>query len=912
MPKPLEQHDGPSEGPNRSDSSPPELQSFVDQVLTTCGLGRVLHVNCGLGRLVRMLLVQGVDAWGVDSSPGAVGEANKLAPGRYQAGSVLKLPYEPESFDTIISTACLEDLAEADIPPALSELHRVTKRFLYIRLTGNGDGGRRITPNGRDRAWWESRFFEAEFRRHPLLLTAVGFESLENGVGQITLLFEKIPPAAVERFPLKLLRADRDLHMDMLRETGRRSDAHIARYDLAKGYIRPNDVVLDLACGLGYGSAILWDGSEAARVVGLDVDGFAVKYAQANFGPLRPTLEFGKGDVCDLSAFGDASVDMIVAFETIEHLETPERFLKEARRILKPGGRFICSVPNRWVDDAGQDPNPHHRQVFDLTRLKALVGAHLLVEQVFAQTAGGGMMLTDRPRRLVEVPAGAQSSDQEAEWWLLVGMKDPVGATKENYVETAFGTGLKEEPNITAFARDYHNPWLVRSMVTIGQRCRSSSVLRDLTRRVLATAPRGSADVGAALCVSAYLELESGPRSPREREQLIGQLRNYIDTAEHTPHAARWKISNQYVLAKLLLVAGKTEPAREEFWKCAQMDCLVFSPLLATKTVDAAFWAGWLDAVNGRWPAARAAWKHGVNDARRVLGGSWTEVEGNPERPVLFGLREATAVLDAATRCANGLSTLDQLPLRPGHSAAQILYSLTSELRRREAVIAAEKLWATSLREGNAWLERQNVELRSWIQELDRARTWLEEQRSSWIHTAEEREKLSQEQRNWSQTLERAKNWLDQQVASWRSIAEKRDKIIEEQRAWMTSLEHGKSWLEQDRDRWRKLAEERSVALQENRQDLDELQGNLNQRERQLADLRAAVKEQEATTAEQRRSIEQLEHVVADLQRQRVVLQEKIERRDARVRDVEKRFLYRALAWLKLLPPFPEDGEKPE
>ena len=46
----------------------------------------------------------------------------------------------------------------------------------------------------------------------------------------------------------------------------------------------------------------------------------------------------------------------MVSFETIEHLKEPELFLQEVRRVVKPGGTFIGSVPNMWVDENGNHP----------------------------------------------------------------------------------------------------------------------------------------------------------------------------------------------------------------------------------------------------------------------------------------------------------------------------------------------------------------------------------------------------------------------------------------------------------------------------------------------------------------------------------------------------------------------------
>ena len=229
-----------------------DTQPIIEQVLATCGLGKMLDVGCGTGLLVRRLLEHGVDAYGVDTCAATIAEADRWVGGHYQVASALRLPYEPESFDTIISIDYLECLDEADIPPALSELYRVTKRFLYIQLSTH------------DRSWWETRFFAAGFRRHPLLLIAVGLQSLGTKTRPSTLLFEKIPQAALQKYPHAALPVEQNLPMDALRESEPRSDAALVCYSLAKDYIRPNDVVLDLACGLGYGPSILWDGSEAA------------------------------------------------------------------------------------------------------------------------------------------------------------------------------------------------------------------------------------------------------------------------------------------------------------------------------------------------------------------------------------------------------------------------------------------------------------------------------------------------------------------------------------------------------------------------------------------------------------------------------------------------------------------------
>jgi SAM-dependent methyltransferase len=400
--------------------------AILRQIETFCGRGSFLDVGCGMGLLVRTLAVRGVDAHGLDAAARPVAEGNRQLPGHFHQGSILSLPFADESFDTVCSTDCLEHVAEADVPAALKELHRVSRRNAFIRLATKIDRDGRWHLCIHDRAWWEARFFNAGFRKHPLCQLAVSYEALENESWQITIILEKIPAAVLAAYPLASLQAGRDRHMDMLREPGRRSDAHLARYVLAREYLPVEGLVLDAACGLGYGSAILAHSAPAVRVVGIDNGDFAIPYAEKNFCPNLSNLTFRQGDVGDLSAYADASADLVVSFETIDHLREPAQFLKEVRRVLKPGGKFICSVPNLWLDETGKDPNPRHVHVFDFPKLAGLCADYFDLCDVYRQTAGGGMKLPQAPRQIRKMNLPVTSGRDEAEWWLLAAEKETV------------------------------------------------------------------------------------------------------------------------------------------------------------------------------------------------------------------------------------------------------------------------------------------------------------------------------------------------------------------------------------------------------------------------------------------------------------------------------------------------------
>lgn len=137
---------------------------------------------------------------------------------------------------------------------------------------------------------------------------------------------------------------------------------HMARYAFAARLARGKRA-LDAGCGAGYGSAELARG--ALSVVGIDCAAEAVEFAHAHY--RAPNLTF-KQAACGALPYADASFDLIVAFEVIEHLADWPRFLEEARRTLAPNGQFIVSTPNKlyYGESRGaQGENPFHLHEFE-------------------------------------------------------------------------------------------------------------------------------------------------------------------------------------------------------------------------------------------------------------------------------------------------------------------------------------------------------------------------------------------------------------------------------------------------------------------------------------------------------------------------------------------------------------------
>jgi ubiquinone/menaquinone biosynthesis C-methylase UbiE len=122
-------------------------------------------------------------------------------------------------------------------------------------------------------------------------------------------------------------------------------DEHIYRYIFAAG-LTEDKVVLDVACGTGYGTGYMME-KGAGEVVGVDISVAAVDYARERFGK-NNRASFVCADAIGLP-FGDNTFDVVVSFETIEHMRQYRKFLAECCRVLKEDGLLVCSTPNRRI-----------------------------------------------------------------------------------------------------------------------------------------------------------------------------------------------------------------------------------------------------------------------------------------------------------------------------------------------------------------------------------------------------------------------------------------------------------------------------------------------------------------------------------------------------------------------------------
>lgn len=631
--------------------------TLADKLLVLVGPARVLHYGCRSATLLGALLQRGCDAWGWIIDP--------LLPAPQRNGRITRVgdPATPSSFDIVV-VDCSVGARTADLQKLLVTLRSQTERSLVLDFAVDELAAPMTNEwNGANQLQIEEAALAAGYRRHPAAFSVARYERLNDPAPEALLCFEKVPDAVLQRWPLEHLLATRDLHMDMLREASPRSDAHLVRYALAAEWIRPGDTVLDCACGLGYGTALLAAASRGRRFIGVDIDTDAVAYARDNFA--NYPAEYHTASAIQLDFLPDRSVDMVVSFETIEHLPDYERFFDEVVRVLKPDGRMIGSVPHLWIDETGHDPNPHHYHAFDYVRIRDAFSRKLTVEARYGQTAPGGVKLIDAPRRIEQRPLQTSASEADTEWWILVAAADPKLCAQTAYSHPEFDRcTIGMQTTLTNFAQHYTNPWIYRQLIQNGQRIRDPGVLTHAIDTSMASVDEASADFGGLLAVRAYQALQDHGNGGQAA--LFESIQTYLEIRSDNPHVHRWQVSLSYVAALLALDSGERDRGKTFLRTVVAVDPHRFSPLLTTKTVAAHFLLGTISLVDGNPKSACASFEAGVNAARRALHAPDENAIGRPDHPLAFGFFELAEIADMAGQCALAIQGIDQFRYAPG------------------------------------------------------------------------------------------------------------------------------------------------------------------------------------------------------------------------------------------------------
>jgi SAM-dependent methyltransferase len=148
--------------------------------------------------------------------------------------------------------------------------------------------------------------------------------------------------------------------------------------------------VLEAGCGEGYGADLI--AGCARRVVAVDYDESAVTHVRSRY----PRVDVMQANLAELP-LPDASMDVVVNFQVIEHLWDQAQFVNECARVLRPSGLLMMSTPNRITFSPGRDTpiNPFHTRELNADEL-----TELLVEAGFSDVSVSGLFHGARLREM--------------------------------------------------------------------------------------------------------------------------------------------------------------------------------------------------------------------------------------------------------------------------------------------------------------------------------------------------------------------------------------------------------------------------------------------------------------------------------------------------------------------------------
>lgn len=170
--------------------------------------------------------------------------------------------------------------------------------------------------------------------------------------------------------------------------------------------------VLEAGFGEGYGADLL--AGVARQVIGVDYDESAVAHVRARY----PRVRAQQGNLAQLP-LPDASVDVVVNFQVIEHLWDQSQFVGECRRVLRPGGVLLMSTPNRitFTPDSDTPINPFHTRELNAAELtELLVDGGFTVEAMLGVFHGAALQALDAKHGGSIIQAQIDRAVADAPW----------------------------------------------------------------------------------------------------------------------------------------------------------------------------------------------------------------------------------------------------------------------------------------------------------------------------------------------------------------------------------------------------------------------------------------------------------------------------------------------------------------
>ncbi len=185
---------------------------------------------------------------------------------------------------------------------------------------------------------------------------------------------------------------------------------------------------------------------DRSRYLGGDVPRTLVKSTASTRGP-------GDAQAIPLP---DRSIDVVVSFETIEHVPDPAAFLRECVRVLTPAGTLIVSSPNRPVYSEDHGANPYHRIEFDEDEFVDLLRTRFGEVQLYGQFPQSAAWWSPRSLAAERSPWLRIRGFWRLSSWICPAIRTEVSpADREAADKLILGR--------SGFPRSLFNPYVVRS-----------------------------------------------------------------------------------------------------------------------------------------------------------------------------------------------------------------------------------------------------------------------------------------------------------------------------------------------------------------------------------------------------------------------------------------------------------------
>jgi SAM-dependent methyltransferase len=321
---------------------------------------------------------------------------------------------------------------------------------------------------------------------------------------------------------------------------------HLARYAFAER-LAGSKRILDAGCGIPYGSAFL--ARSATQVFALDNSREPLREGRREYA--AGNVFYLQGDCANLP-LADASVDVVVAFEVIEHLENWRGLLEEARRVLAPGGQLVVSTPNRlYYGESRDTPNEFHVHEFDFEEFQAELGSVFAHTSIFLQNHTDAIAFTPLDTRGIKIrlePSEARPA--EAHFFVAVCSQQPLYGSPAFVYMPGTGNVLRD--------REHHIDLLEGELrKKTGWLEKTARELEELTR------------INKAEQQKAQQAIDELEQENERKTQWAADLETKLD--ERTKWSIQLKAENKEVVANYRRLEEEQQKLQAELNKCVEL-----------------------------------------------------------------------------------------------------------------------------------------------------------------------------------------------------------------------------------------------------------------------------------------------------------------------------------------------------